>query len=139
MRSQIASLEETHVISPEILNTFRAGFSRAAWSFAPDDSGSVSGQHFVCHRIGPGGIVIGGGVTTTGGGAITSAGPNNASNVWNRRNLFTYSDGVQIIKGRHQITRRRLVPADAGKREHRIAPAWASQLRKFDHISCKAR
>jgi hypothetical protein len=37
LRSQIASLEETHVISPEILNTFRAGFSRAAWSFAPED------------------------------------------------------------------------------------------------------
>ena len=38
------------------------------------------------------------------GGAITSAGPNNAANVWNRRNLFTYTDGVQIIKGRHQIS-----------------------------------
>ena len=54
--------------------------------------------------FGPGGIVVGGGVTTTAGGTITSAGPNNAANVWNRRNLFTYSDGVQIIKGRHQIT-----------------------------------
>ena len=31
LRSQVASLEETHVISPEILNTFRAGFSRAAF------------------------------------------------------------------------------------------------------------
>ena len=48
--------------------------------------------------------MIGGGVTTTGGGTITSAGPNNAANVWNRRNLFTYTDGVQIIKGRHQIS-----------------------------------
>jgi len=48
--------------------------------------------------------VIGGGVTTTGIGSITSAGPNNAANVWNRRNLFTWTDGVQIIKGKHQIS-----------------------------------
>ena len=36
--------------------------------------------------------------------AITSAGPNNAADVWNRRNLFTYTDGVQITKGSHQIS-----------------------------------
>jgi len=48
--------------------------------------------------------VIGGGVSTTGVAAITSAGPNNAANVWNRRNLFTYSDGFQISKGTHQIS-----------------------------------
>ena len=53
---------------------------------------------------GPGGIVIGGGITTTGVAAITPAGPNNAANVWNRRNLFTYTDGLQISKGRHQIS-----------------------------------
>src|ERR1019366_1430859 len=51
----------------------------------------------------PGGIVIGGGVTTTGLAAITSAGPNNAANGWNRRNLFTWTDSVRIIKGIHQI------------------------------------
>ena len=53
---------------------------------------------------GPGGIVIGGGTTTTGVAAITSAGPNNAANVWNRRNLFTISDGLQINKGIHQFS-----------------------------------
>ena len=104
LRSQIASLEETHVISPEILNTFRAGFSRAAWSFAPTTLVSFPASTSFVTGSDPGGFVIGGGVTTSSGGAITSAGPNNASNVWNRRNLFTYTDGVQIIKGRHQIT-----------------------------------
>jgi hypothetical protein len=104
LRSQIASLEETHVISPEILNTFRAGFSRAAWSFTPTDLVPFPGSTSFVTGLGPGGIVVGGGVTTTSGGAITSAGPNNASNVANRRNLFTYSDGVEIVKGRHHIT-----------------------------------
>ncbi len=35
---------------------------------------------------------------------ITAAGPNNAAGSWNRRNLFTYTDGVTITKGIHQIS-----------------------------------
>lgn len=104
LRDQVASLEETHVISPEILNTFRAGFSRSAWAFNPFTYVSFPPSLSFVTGLGPGGIVVGGGVTTTALGTITSAGPNNASNVADRRNLFTYTDGVQIIKGRHQIT-----------------------------------
>jgi hypothetical protein len=104
LRSQVASVEETHVISPEILNTFRAGFSRAAFAYDPVNFVTFPSSLSFVNGLGPGGIVIGGGVTTTAGGTITSAGPNNAANVWNRRNLFTYSDGVQIIKGRQQIS-----------------------------------
>jgi hypothetical protein len=43
-------------------------------------------------------------VTTTGLATITSAGPNNAAGVWNRRNLFTVTDGFQINRGRHQLS-----------------------------------
>ena len=104
LASQVASVEETHVVSPEILNTFRAGFSRAAFNYDSSDLTTFpAGTSFVT-GLGPGGIVIGGGVTTTAGGTITSAGPSNAANVWNRRNLFTYTDGVQMIKGRQQIS-----------------------------------
>lgn len=104
LRSQVISLQETHILSPRILNTFTAGFSRAG--FANNSSPYVSfpaDLSFVQGR-GPGGIVIGGGVTTTANGTITSAGPNNASSVWNRRNLFTYTDSLQISKGIHQIS-----------------------------------
>jgi hypothetical protein len=104
LRSQVASIEETHVISPEILNTFRAGFSRAAFAFDALDFATFPASTNFVSGLGPGGIVVGGGVTTTAGGSITSAGPNNAADVWNRRNLFTYTDSVQIIKGRQQIT-----------------------------------
>ncbi len=104
LRSQVASLEETHVVSPEILNTFRAGFSRAGFGYDAVNFVSFPASTSFVTGLGPGGIVVGGGVTTTAGGTITSAGPNNAANVWNRRNLFTYTDGVQIIKGRHQIS-----------------------------------
>jgi hypothetical protein len=104
LRSQVISLQETHILSPRILNTFTAGFSRAG--FANDSSPYVSfspSLSFVQGR-GPGGIVIGGGVTTTANGTITSAGPNNASSVWNRRNLFSFTNNLQISKGIHQIS-----------------------------------
>jgi hypothetical protein len=104
LRSQVASLEETHIFSPTVLNTFTAGFSRAAFGYDsfpltafPSDLSFVTGAD-------PGGITIGGGVTTTGGGTLTAAGANNASNVWNRRNLFTYTDTVQLTKGVHQFS-----------------------------------
>jgi len=102
--SQVASLQDTHVFSPEVLNTARVGFSRAAYTFnAPIVTSFPASLDFVTGNGGPGGIVIGGGVTTTGASAITSAGPNNAANVWNRRNLFTYQDNFQLTKGIHQI------------------------------------
>ncbi|PWU02754.1 MAG: TonB-dependent receptor [Terriglobia bacterium] len=104
LRNQVVSATETHIFSPQFLNTFTVGFSRAAFNYNsfplasfPADTSFVAGG-------GPGGSVIGGGATTTGVAAITSAGPNNAANVWNRRNLFTYTDGLQITKGIHQLS-----------------------------------
>ncbi len=102
--NQVGSLQETHVFSPTMLNTFRAGYSRSAYNFDSDPLMDFPpGLSFVT-GYGPGGITVGGAATTTGSGAITAAGPNNAAGVWNRRNLFTYTDGVTIIKGRHSIS-----------------------------------
>ena len=105
LRSQVISLQDTHILSPRVLNVFIAGFSRASFAndSAPQASFAPGAGPFVQGR-GPGGIVIGGGVTTTANGTITSAGPNNASSVWNHRNLFTYTDNLQISKGVHQIS-----------------------------------
>lgn len=104
LRSQVASMQEIHVFSPRALNTARIGFSRAAFNYDsfplssyPPDLSFVAGQ-------GPGGIVISGGLTTTGLSAITAAGPNNASNVSSRRNLYTATDDFQVTAGRHQVT-----------------------------------
>ena len=104
LRSQVASFQETHVFSPQLLNVFLAGFSRAGFNFEPFSFADFpSSLAFVSGR-GPGGIVIGGGLTTTGASAITSAGPNNAARTWNGRNLFTYSDDLHILKGVHQLS-----------------------------------
>jgi len=104
LRMQVGSIQETHVVSPQMLNSFTAGFSRAAFQLASSLPAPIdSGLSFVA-GAGPGGIVVGGGITTTGGNnTITSAGPNNAAGSWNRRNLFTVSEGFQITHGRHQI------------------------------------
>jgi Carboxypeptidase regulatory-like domain/TonB-dependent Receptor Plug Domain len=104
LRSQVASVEETHVFSPDLLNTLRIGFSRASFTYNPDFFATFPSSLSFVNGYGPGGITIGGSVTTTGLAAITAAGPNNASYVWDHRNLFTYSDDFQIVKGRHQIS-----------------------------------
>src|SRR5262249_41894010 len=104
LRMQVASVQETHIISPGMLNTFRAGFSRAGFNL---DSALLASfpynLSFVAGR-GLGGFVVKGGGPPPGLSVITSAGPNTAAGVWNRRNLFTFTDGVQISKRRHQIS-----------------------------------
>ncbi len=103
--SQVASVQETHIFSPQVINTFTAGFSRAAFANNSAPYVSIPASLSFVQGRGPGGITISGGLTTTGtGGVVTSAGPNNASGVWNRRNLFTYADGLQVSKGIHQIS-----------------------------------
>jgi hypothetical protein len=104
LRMQVASVEETHIISPNILNTFRAGFSRAGFALDSSLLATFPSSLSFVNGLGPGGIVVNGGVTTTGLSGITAAGPNNAAGVWNRRNLFTFTDGVRISKGIHQIS-----------------------------------
>jgi hypothetical protein len=104
LRMQVASLQETHVFSPTVLNTFRFGFSRAGFALESQPLAQFPANLDFVKNAGPGGIVVNGGVTTTGLSGITSAGPNNAAGAWNRRNLFTYTDDAQVSKGAHQIT-----------------------------------
>jgi hypothetical protein len=105
LRMQVASIEETHIFSPRVLNTARAGYSRAGFNLSSVLLADFPQQLSFLSGGGPGGIVINGGVTTIGNnGTITAAGPNNAAGSWSRRNLFTYTDTVQISKGRHQIS-----------------------------------
>jgi hypothetical protein len=96
LSSQVGSLEETHVISPNILNTFRAGFSRAGFNYDYAASATFPQSLSFVADAQPGGITINSGVTAAGG--------NVNDGVWDRRNLFTYTDELKINKGIHQIT-----------------------------------
>lgn len=100
LREQVASIQETHVFSPAALNTARFGFSRGGYYFTGstpvDLPGWVEGDPI-------GAIVIGGGTASNGASQITAAGTNSGSNLSAARNLFTYSDDVNITRGIHSF------------------------------------
>jgi hypothetical protein len=104
LRMQVASVQETHIFSPSMVNIARAGFSRAGFNLDSTPLAQFPANLDFVAGAGPGGIVVNGGVTTTGLSGITSAGPNNAAGVWNRRNLFTYTDNVEFSRGIHQLS-----------------------------------
>ena len=111
LSSQVASTQETHIFSPNLLNTMNFGFTRATFNFDPIATTPFPSSLSFVQGQPPGGIVVSGAVTTTGPGAITAAGTNNASNSWNRRNLFTYADDVQTDSRHSPFQLRCLVPA----------------------------
>ena len=99
LRAQVASVEETHVFSPRVLNTARFGFSRGAYFFdgqsLVDVPGWVEGRPI-------GTLIVGGGTASNGASQITQAGTNAGSNLTAVRNLFTFEDHVNFNRGRHQ-------------------------------------
>src|SRR5215813_990012 len=119
LRSHVLSLQEAHIVSPRVLNTFTAGFSRAEYNIDSVPLASFSPNVSFVTGAGPGGITVGGGST---GATITGAGASN-SNVWNRRNLFTYTDSVQISRGIHQIA----------------AGIWFQRLHRNDHTASRTQ
>jgi hypothetical protein len=99
-REQVASIQEQHTFSPNVLNTARLGFSRASYFFngivPVAIPGWVSGAPI-------GAIVIGGGTASNGASQISAAGANNSSNALQARNLFTYDDHIYVSRGIHQV------------------------------------
>ncbi len=107
LREQVASLSETHVFSPSILNKATFGFSRGAFYFNSGVTGtasSVTGAWVNTTGVNvPGAVVIGGGTTLNGASALTNGGTNAGSNLKAVRNLFTYEDQVSITHAKHLI------------------------------------
>ena len=103
LRSLIFSAQETHVFSPQLINTARLGFSRSALAiFTPAVIPIPSNLSFFDSRT-PGPIVIGGG-TASQASAITTTGTGSATDNFIFKNLYTASDDVQLIRGKHQIS-----------------------------------
>jgi len=103
LRAQIASVQETHLFSPSVLNNARFGFSRAHWDLVasppvtPADTSFVPGQ--------PAGDISVGSASFNSVGAWSIAGSNGSQQFEKvARNLFTFTDDVQITKGKHTIT-----------------------------------
>ena len=104
IRNQIASLQETHIFSPTVINSFTAGFSRIL-----NDSSTAtvvsfpSNLDFVVGEV-PGTVAIGSAGNVNNSTSLTSVNGGSAQPTIFNRNLFTYSDGLQIVRGKHQIS-----------------------------------
>src|SRR4029077_1767285 len=111
--NQVLSLQETHIFSPSVVNTFTAGLTRAFYHAVSSTLDTPPpGTAFVVGKP-PGAITLG--AENAGNSAVTSVGSANPDVLF-RRTLFTYSDGVQIIHGKHQIS----------------AGAWFQRIRSND-------
>ncbi|MGA2715333.1 MAG: carboxypeptidase-like regulatory domain-containing protein [Bryobacteraceae bacterium] len=106
LREQVASIEETHIFSPTLLNTARIGYSRAGYFFTGEPTpgspaaslpGFLSGDPI-------GALVVGGSAASNPATTSSLAGSNNGSNLHLARNLYTYEDRVSYTHGRHQLT-----------------------------------
>lgn len=102
LREQVASLSETHIFSPSLLNKATFGFSRGAFYF--NSGTTIDLPSWVNPGQPVGAVVVGGGTTLNGASQITNGGTNAGSNLRAARNLFTLSDEVILTSGKHLIT-----------------------------------
>ena len=106
LREQVASLEETHVFSPALLNTATFGFSRAGYFFTGEPTPGTAAATVPGFLLGRsvGAVVVGGSAASNPQAQIGLAGSNNGSNLTIARNLFTLEDRVMLTRGRHQFS-----------------------------------
>ena len=103
IRTQVVTLTETHIFSPNIVNTFTAGYSRPNLSVLNLTTVVPSGTAPLVLGYPPPRIVIGGG--TAGASSIAVAGSvANGSAQTEVINTFTYQDQLHITKGLHSLT-----------------------------------
>jgi hypothetical protein len=99
LREQVASLSETHIFSPSLLNKATFGFSRGTFYF---NSGTKVDLPGWVHESQPvGAVVVGGGTSLNGASQITNGGTNAGSNLSAARNLYTMSDRITSTRGNH--------------------------------------
>jgi hypothetical protein len=106
LREQVFSLEETHVFSPNFLNTARVGYSRAGYYFngEPTPGTPAASVPGFLNGLQVGAVVVGGSAASNPTATIGLAGSNNGSNLSIARNIYTYEDRVTLTKGRHQLS-----------------------------------
>ena len=103
LRNQLISLGETHIFSVNMINTFSFGLSHVGWFFnSPPISPFPASLSFVQGQI-PGNVSIGGATAGTSF-AIASAGSALTTYFGNDKTQYSFGDGLQIIKGKHQIS-----------------------------------
>jgi hypothetical protein len=103
LRSQVFSLQQTHIFSPSVLNVARLGFSRARWNLNASPPVTPPGTSFVPGQ--PVGVISIGSASFNSVGAVSTAGSNGSQQFEAvARNLFTYTDDLQITRGNHLVS-----------------------------------
>ncbi|MGH9724863.1 MAG: carboxypeptidase regulatory-like domain-containing protein, partial [Candidatus Acidiferrales bacterium] len=106
LREQVLSLEETHTFSATLLNTFRFGYSRAAYFFTGKPTPGTPAATVPGFLLGRPvwAVVVGGSAASNPQASIGLAGSNNGSDLRVARNLYTFEDNVTTTRGRHQLS-----------------------------------
>jgi len=106
LREQVLSLDETHIFSPNFLNTLRFGYSRAGYFFTGEPTEGTSAAEGIAFVYGHpvGAVVVGGSTASNPATQLGLAGSNNGSNLNVFRNLFTSEDQATVTRGRHQVS-----------------------------------
>jgi hypothetical protein len=105
LREQVLSLQETHVVTSNILNQARVGFTRAGYFFTGEPTPNTTAASVPGFIAGlpVGAVVVGGSQASNPQAQLGLAGSNNGSNLHIARNLYTIADDVSDNVGRHQI------------------------------------
>ena len=121
LREQVASLTETHVFSPALLNQATFGYSRASYFFTGEPTPGTPAASLPGFLAGKqiGAIVVGGSAASNPTAQLALAGSNNGSNLSVARNLYTYEDKVSFSKGRNQFS----------------AGVWAQQFQSNERLA----
>ena len=106
LREQVLSVEETHTFSPSTLNVARVGYSRAGYFFTGEPTSGTPAADVPGFLLGDpvGAVVVGGSAASNPSAQIGLAGSNNGSNLRIVRNLFTFEDGLTLVRHRHQFS-----------------------------------
>src|SRR5271165_5223482 len=106
LREQVATLSETHVFSPTLLNVATFGYSRAGYFFTGEPTPGTPATTVPGFLTGlqVGAVVVGGSAASNPQAQIGLAGSNNGSNLHIARNIYTYQDQVSWTHGVHQLS-----------------------------------
>ncbi len=98
----VASVQETHIFSPSLVNITTLGFARNYATLVNTPITAIPSNLVFLPGGNPGSIIIGGSVTTASPSAVAAAGGNNLS--IGVRNYFTEADDMHWTRGKHSFS-----------------------------------
>ena len=130
LREQVLSLQETHVFSAALLNTFRFGYSRAGYFFTgePTPGTPAAGVQGFLAGDPVGAVVVGGSQASNPQAQLGLAGSNNGSNLHVARNSVHCCGRCCIYQGTPPDSGGRVVAAFPVQRRDRPQPVWPANL-----------